>query len=1015
MPQSGIKFIIFTFTLHLARMSETILNLAIRAVALLQATVGKHGGGRTADPTRYFERLGVNPEDANQIFQLYIRSSRRQDEEDLLEPLCREINSGLRYQEKVFLLLLVMDCLMDQPDLEEPTLNLMQLVQGIGLESDLVGKFREFLSHSDPEHVGSKDYLILSPVQSPKDERLEGRWIESNAPRQTENGNILHIEGLDSPIMVMFVEPIKSYVVRCMERSGQLYGPESSIRCHFRVLEPGNELSLLGSPVLSYSELKRRFQRLHEKRPLTLQADMVTYHGSSGVREINTFSSSEGTGQLIGIVGREGVGKSTLLKLLAGKIKPDSGFIHINGYDLWKNKYLLKGTIGYVPEEDLLYEDLTVADNLAFTARLYYSSLSRKEINDKVNRILSRLDLLELKHVVVGNILNKHIQPGQRRMINIALELLREPQILLVDNALSGLGMADASKVIRILHDYSFSGNLVITTISQSDGATFRFFDKIWILDEGGNAVYNGPVSTAASYLGRHLNLSFQEMEETDPSHLLDLLSYKLPIQEGNVWKRVREPEEWHRIYLLEQDCKPAPKSEKTMLPARMLKIPNLEVQLLIFSVRNFKCKFSRLNNVIRTLVTGPAVALMIGWVFRMKTGGEYVFAANDNVPLYLFLSTMVALFLGLVMSADEIVKERNILEKEQYLEFSRFSYINSKILYLFPVIALQTLLYVLTGNLILGIHGMVTVYWLILFSTACSGAVAGLCFSAGVKSTHTLYRRVIPFVMILQLVLGGGMITYDKLNLGTGKYTPIVGDLMVTRWGFEALAVEQFRENPYERNIYEVEKKLSQTSYYANEVIPAMQNILGKALSTGDKDSAALFTSVLRNEMKKTSAFTELFQFEFLNELDNLDNNQNLAGETEGYLTYMAIHFREQQTALTEQRNHMIDSLNRSLGADGLSKLINKSHNMALAGLVTRRDNIPYILTDDQIIRNTDEIFQEPQSNYGRARLFVPFKMLNGQKTDTRWFNLSIIWMFSAFFYLLVLFDAPAIFRKAK
>ncbi len=170
----------------------------------------------------------------------------------------------------------------------------------------------------------------------------------------------------------------------------------------------------------------------------------------AGKKRSTHFITSETTGQLIGIVGKEGVGKSTLLKLLAGKIKPDTGTIYINGYDLWKNKYLLKGTIGYVPEEDLLYEELTVSDNLTLTARMYYSNLSARELDARVNSVLSRLDLLELKHVVVGGILSKHIQPGQRRMINIALELLREPQILLVDNALSGLGMADAAKVIKI-------------------------------------------------------------------------------------------------------------------------------------------------------------------------------------------------------------------------------------------------------------------------------------------------------------------------------------------------------------------------------------------------------------------------------------------------------------------------------------------------------------------------------------------------------------------------------------
>jgi len=229
-------------------------------------------------------------------------------------------------------------------------------------------------------------------------------------------------------------------------------------------------------------------------------------------------------------------------------------------------------------------------------------------------------------------------------------------------------------------------------------------------------------------------------------------------------------------------------------------------------------------------------------------------------------------------------------------------------------------------------------------------------------------------------------------------------------------MAVAQFKDNPYERNLYPIEKKFSQASFYADDVIPALQNILGKALTTRDKDSAALFTGVLRNEIEKTGEFADLFPFEYLSQLGNLATNENLAGETEGYLTYVALHFRDQQAALTEMRNQRIDSLKQALGPEGLTALINSSHNQALAALVTQRDNgVPYTITGDRLVRRTDEIFQEPDSKAGRARLFVPQKMVNEQKTDTLWFNLTIIWIFSALFYLLVLFDAPALFRKSR
>jgi ABC-type multidrug transport system ATPase subunit len=987
---------------NIGLMNETVINLAIQTISLLKST--RQDLAETHEVvtvSQYFEKLGV-------------KFDYRQSGQIISEDLCQEINSLLRYHEKVYLLLLVQDCLLEMKVLPVFSELLNQVFNCVGIDSHLIEKFREFLEHNDPTAPDGGEYLLLSPLDSSLDETLEGRWIENNAPRQKERSGIFQSEGFTSHILVMFVEQIKSYVVRCLADTGQFIDQQMMPNCRFRLIEPGNELILNGIPVLTYSELKNRFLQLQEKRMLTLVADYVQYKSSKPIREINTFTTTETTGQLIGIVGKEGVGKSTLLKLLAGKIRPDSGSITINGYDLWKNKYLLKGTIGYVPEEDLLYEELTVKDNLALTARMYYSNLSRRGLDAKVNSVLSKLDILDLKHVIVGSVLSKHIQPGQRRMINIALELLREPQILLVDNALSGLGMADASKVIKILHDYSFSGNLVITSISQSDSNTFRFFDKIWILDEGGRAVYNGPVRTAPEYLSKQLKLAHTQIHDVDPSQLLDLVNYKLPDREGQVWKRVKEPGDWHELYLQEQASKSGEKLVKSLLPARMLKIPNLEIQLVIFSIRNFKCKFSRQNEIIRTLLSGPVIALFIALALRIRFQSDYVFATNDNIPLYQFLSVVLAVFLGLIMSAGDILKERNMLEKEEYLEFSRFSYINSKILYLFPVVALQTFLYTGTGNYILGIRDMFWTYWLVLFSASCFGILLGLTCSASVSNSDVLYRRVLPVIIALQFLLGGGIIPYDRMNLRNVKYTPVLGDLMVSRWGYEALAVIQYTSNRYQKLFYDTDKNLSQASYYTLYVIPKLQEALLRCIQTDDEDSAAYYTGLLKNEMLKTKVYADVFPFEFVYDLTDIKSNENLARETSDYLTYLSLHFYDKYKNLLQKKENQLDSLNNLIGRDSLAELKDNYYNEALEKTVINQEaDFSYTLIGKEIIRNTDNIFQEPSSNQGRARLFCPVKILNGQKTDTFWFNLSIIWMFTAACYLLVLFDAASLWRK--
>jgi ABC-type multidrug transport system ATPase subunit len=882
-------------------MNDTVHNLAIQTVAFLDSSFpGRDKMPEFASITLYFKGHGINPEDTSQVFQKYRKEINELIEgkhEDhtrlgLSEELCKEINTSLRLDEKVYLLLLVQDCLLTMHDVPGFTDYLNQIFNCVGINNALINRIRIFLEQNDPSSIEGDEYLLLAPQETIHDDELEGQWIEKNAPRKKETTQRLEIEEFKSHLLVMFVDQIKSYVVRCMNLTEEFFDHDPEHSCRFRLLSPGSELCLKGVPVLTYSGIKNRFLQLHNKTGLSLIADRVQYRSSDGVKQINTFTTSEVTGQLIGIVGKEGIGKSTLLKLLAGKIKSDAGSITINGYDLWKNKYLLKGIIGYVPEEDLLYEELTVNDNLSLTARLYYSNLGKKEIEAKVNSVLSRLDLLDIKHVVIGNTLSKQLQPGQRRMINIALELLREPQILLADNALSGLGMTDASKVIRVLHDYSFAGNLVITTISQADSKTFRYFDKIWIFDEEGRIVYNGPVKSAPEYLHKHLHVAFNMSLDVDPSQLIDLVNYKLPDPEGNVWKRVKEPWEWHDQYIREQALKNNGYVERKFLPARILKIPNLEVQLLIFSIRNFKCKFSRINNILRTLFMGPAIALLISLIFRIKTQSDYLFSLNDNIPLYQFVSVIAVLFMGLILSSNEIIREKNNIEKEEYLEFSRFSYLNSKILYLFPVIALQTLLYVLTGNLVLGISELFWKYWIILFSTACFGILLGLTFSAGVQNLEALYRRYLPIIIALQIILGGGLIPYEQLNIGRNKYTPILGDLMVSRWAYEALAVEQFKNNRYEKQIYNTEKNLSQAYFYASQVVPKLEENLALFHNTEKKDSFINYSTLLQNELVKIASLSDVFPFEYLHELSDLKTNNKLIQETSDYLTYLNMHF---------------------------------------------------------------------------------------------------------------------------
>ena len=131
------------------------------------------------------------------------------------------------------------------------------------------------------------------------------------------------------------------------------------------------------------------------------------------------------SGNLIGIMGGSGVGKTTLLNLLHGKIQATTGNLYINGYDINSDAEALKGLLGFVPQDDMLIEELTVYQNLYFNAKLCFDNLSEEDIVAKVDSVLKNLGLYEIRNIQVGNPLNKKISGGQRKRLNISLELIR--------------------------------------------------------------------------------------------------------------------------------------------------------------------------------------------------------------------------------------------------------------------------------------------------------------------------------------------------------------------------------------------------------------------------------------------------------------------------------------------------------------------------------------------------------------------------------------------------------------
>src|SRR4030095_7027065 len=211
---------------------------------------------------------------------------------------------------------------------------------------------------------------------------------------------------------------------------------------------------------------------------------------------------------------------------------------------------------------------------------------------------------------------------------------------------------------------------------------------------------------------------------------------------------------------------------------------------------------------------------------YKLLSG--YVYGKNLNLPAYLFMSVIVALFMGLTVSAEEIIRDRKILKREAFLHLSRSSYVLSKISILFMLSAIQTLTFVFVGNYILEIKGMFFHHWFILFTTACFANLVGLNISSAFNSAVTIYI-LIPLLLIPQLILSGVVVKFDKLNpaIGNTATVPVVGDLMASRWAFEAAMVTQFKDNLFEREFYLHDKVMADADYKKIYFIPELETRL--------------------------------------------------------------------------------------------------------------------------------------------------------------------------------------------
>ncbi len=918
--------------------------------------------------------------------------------------ICEQINEELKQDHKILVLLQLLEFISYGEEISDKDIDFVRTVSDVfNIPEEEYNNAYSFTLEPDLTKIPFKENLLI--IDKHDESKLEG----------FKHIKFSHLEGR---VIVLYIPSIKMYAFRYVGEVDLYLNGHSILLNRTYMLPKGSAIRSPRIGSIYYSDIVSKFIATFVDQQIEFTARNVEFRFKGSENGIHRFNFSEKGGELIGIMGGSGVGKSTLLNVLNGNLKPQSGTITINGYDIYDEESMPDGIIGFVPQDDLLIEELTVYQNLYYNAKLCFKGYNDEEIDCAVMRVLEDLDLVATRDLIVGNPLKKTISGGQRKRLNIALELIREPQVMFVDEPTSGLSSMDSEMVMDLLKEQTLKGKLVIVNIHQPSSDIFKMFDKLLIMDKGGYLVYYGnPVDSVVYFKTMSSHVNALEAEcfncgNINPEQVLSILESKIVDEYGRLTrKRKTGPKEWAEKFRENLEIIPEEKAEKIEMPKSDFSIPNAFKQFKVFSIRNILSKLANRQYMLINFLEAPLLAMILAYFTKYIHGTPdnpraYVFSSNENIPIYLFMAVVVAIFIGLTVSAEEIIKDRQLLKREKFLNLSRISYLNSKIIILFAISAIQTISFVLAGNLIMEIKGMTAAHWFIMFSASCASNMIGLNISAALNSVITIYI-LIPFLVVPQLLFSGTMVKFDKLNRSISSYehVPILGDLMFSRWAYEAMAIKQFRDNDYQKNFFYLDKKKSEANYIASFLIPALNGEISKIMySTGDKER---HIATLYQEVNKLNAMNPKYPFKQVESITTEAFDAEIAKELQDYLQKITRFYQKRQNKAISLIDNQIADLTEQYGKDYLIELKSAHCNDFLEDLVLNRQEISKIHdTGEGFVQLTDPIYKDPVLRNGRAHFYAATKKLGGIEIDTYWFNAMVLWFYSLALYILLLTD---------
>ncbi len=922
--------------------------------------------------------------------------------------ICTQINEELAQKQKIIVLIRLLEFIYADGIASEQEMEFVTTVSETfnipKVEFDIC---QDFIENTDEQSFDVDNTLII-------DSKKENTYKESKH---------IYSEGLNGKLRVIKIETVNMFFVRYFG-DAELYLNGILISKHrSSILNQGSSIRSSKVQPIYYSDIVSSYFVDNDAEKIVFNVENLTYKFKGGNYGMHPFSFSEESGRMVGIMGASGAGKSTLLNLLNGAYRPTTGQITINGVDIHNESDKIEGVIGYVSQDDLLIEELTVFQNLFYNAKLCFANMSEKEITKRVIDVLNSIGLYETKDLKVGSPMEKTISGGQRKRLNIALELIREPAVLFADEPTSGLSSRDSENIMDLLKELALKGKLIFVVIHQPSSDIYKMFDNLLILDTGGYPIYNGNPIDAVVYfkkLVNHVNSDESECVtcgNVNSEQIFNIIEARVVDEYGNTTdNRKVNPTEWYGNYN-EDVAQNIDDFDKTNEALKIISnIPNKWKQFKVFITRDVLSKLTNKQYLLINFLEAPFLAFILSYLLRYYNSDSsnelgYIFRENENFPAYLFMSVIVALFIGLTVSAEEIFRDQRIRKREKFLNLSKGGYLASKISVMFIISAIQMLTFVVIGNLILEVKGMYFSYWLVLFTTACFANMLGLNISASFNSAVTIYI-LIPFLVIPQLLLSGVMVKFDKLNptVTVQENVPLVGEIMTSRWAYEAIAVRQFKNNAFEKEFFKLDQTFKRFEFRKNYWLG---KLVGKISSVqnnfGKKDKKDLIISnltVLRNEISKELKRNPNVEYSLVESLYIDKLNDQVFNDTKFYLAQLNEFYLKKYKKAYNDKDALTAKLNKDKEAkEKFIQMKNDYTNDALSDYVKDKNSINKILElDGHLIQKIGPIYLNPTGF--RSHFYAPEKRVFGAYFDTFWVNMAIIWLMCIVLGISLYFD---------